>query len=70
MKKSRKNQELETMVDNLTDEVDGLSQEVADVLKEKTKPFQSSSKDENRRLPYLAHQDSETVHRFINFREK
>ena len=58
--------ELKTLIESLAGDVDNLTQEVARLRVENTKLNTPTMKRRIRRLPCLAEQTSESVHRFIN----
>ena len=58
--------ELKTLIENLVGDVNNLTQEVARLRVENTKLNTPPMKRQVRRLPCLAEQSSESIHRFIN----
>lgn len=66
MLKVEQEHELKTLIESLAGDVDNLTQEVARLRVENTKLNTPTMKRQIRRLPYLAEQNSESAHRFIN----
>jgi len=70
MKKKQKDPELKDVLEGMIDEIEGLSKEMAQARAENAKMNPSYPEDQNRPLPYLAHMDNKSVHKFINFRDE
>jgi len=70
MKKKQKDAQIQDLLEGMIDEIESLSKEMAQARAENAKMNPSYPENQDRRLPYLAHMDSKSVQKFINFRDE